>query len=233
MKYAVVDSGPIIRGVRLERLGAEALVTIPEVLAEIRDKHARASLAQMPSELETREPSDEAIRTVSGFAKLTGDLPVLSSVDLRVLALTWMLQKETGGVAHLRTVPLAKVRTDDRAAALAAASGGAKAGAGSGKAEVVGSGTDPVLGTSQSAPAAAAAGAGGSGSERGVKPASQEGPRSWAALAASAPVAPVRDVAPVRQVAVSAPAPQHAGTPEGGDGGGGAPKLWSLLMGGI
>ena len=112
MKYAVVDSGPIIRGVRLERLGAEALVTIPEVLAEIRDKHARASLAQMPSELETREPSDEAIRTVSGFAKLTGDLPVLSSVDLRVLALTWMLQKETGGVAHLRTVPLAKVRPD-------------------------------------------------------------------------------------------------------------------------
>ena len=39
------------------------------------------------------------------FARLTGDLPVISTVDLRVLALTWMLEKECRGVDHLRTTP--------------------------------------------------------------------------------------------------------------------------------
>ena len=39
------------------------------------------------------------------FARLTGDLPVLSTVDLRVLALTWMLEKECRGIDHLRTTP--------------------------------------------------------------------------------------------------------------------------------
>ena len=42
---------------------------------------------------------------VKEFARLTGDLPVLSTVDLRVLALTWMLEKECRGVGHLRTTP--------------------------------------------------------------------------------------------------------------------------------
>ena len=43
---------------------------------------------------------------VRNFAKLTGDLPALSAVDKRVLALAWMLEKETkGGVAHLRATP--------------------------------------------------------------------------------------------------------------------------------
>lgn len=62
MKYAVVDSGPIIRGARLDRLGAENLVTIPEVLSEIRDKHARQMLETMPAELNVREPSSEAVK---------------------------------------------------------------------------------------------------------------------------------------------------------------------------
>ena len=38
---------------------------------------------------------------VKDFARLTGDLPVLSTVDLRVLALTWMLEKECRGIDHL------------------------------------------------------------------------------------------------------------------------------------
>jgi len=63
-------------------------------------------LATLPVELETREPSHEALEQIRKFAKLTGDLPALSAVDKRVLALAWMLEKETkGGVAHLRTTP--------------------------------------------------------------------------------------------------------------------------------
>ena len=32
MRYLVVDSGPLIKGVRLERIDAERFVTVPEVL---------------------------------------------------------------------------------------------------------------------------------------------------------------------------------------------------------
>mmetsp|Transcript_18907 Transcript_18907/g.48335 ORF Transcript_18907/g.48335 Transcript_18907/m.48335 type:complete len:482 (-) Transcript_18907:321-1766(-) len=141
MKYAVVDSGPIIKGVRLETVGAERLITVPEVLLEIRDRHARDRLAAMPFELETREPSSEATEAVRHFAKLTGDLPALSSVDLRVLALSWQLEKETkGGVQHLRSEPLppgsgnrgrdgGETRQPDGAASTGADVAGAGAGA--------------------------------------------------------------------------------------------------------
>ena len=61
MKYLVVDSGPLIKGVRLERIDAEHFVTVPEVLIEVRDRQARHLLSTLPVELETREPSDEAI----------------------------------------------------------------------------------------------------------------------------------------------------------------------------
>ena len=112
MKYAVVDSGPLIKGVRLEMVGAERLVTVPEVLLEIRDRATRDRIAALPFELEQREPSSEAVEAIKKFAKLTGDLPALSSVDTRVLALAWQLEKETkSGVGHLRTEPLPPAAT--------------------------------------------------------------------------------------------------------------------------
>ena len=88
------------------RLQLVGLVTVPEVLKEIRDRQARQMLASLPVELTTREPSSEALTAIKSFAKLTGDLPALSVVDLRVLALAWMLEKEAkGGIDHLRTEP--------------------------------------------------------------------------------------------------------------------------------
>ena len=43
---------------------------------------------------------------VTEFAKKTGDFAVLSAVDLRVLALTYMLEVElTHGASHLRQEP--------------------------------------------------------------------------------------------------------------------------------
>ena len=38
LRYAVIDSGPLIKGLRLETLNAEVLVTVPEVLSELRDE---------------------------------------------------------------------------------------------------------------------------------------------------------------------------------------------------
>ena len=45
MKFLVVDSGPLIKGVRLERIDADRYVTVPEVMKEIRDKQARQLLS--------------------------------------------------------------------------------------------------------------------------------------------------------------------------------------------
>ena len=46
---------------------------------------------------------------VTEFAKLTGDFKSLSVVDLRVLALTYQLEKEHCGTDHINTVPSKQV----------------------------------------------------------------------------------------------------------------------------
>ena len=127
LTYAVVDSGPLIKGLRLETLAADNLVTVPEVLRELRDRQARQMLASLPVELQTREPSGEALAAIKAFARQTGDLAALSVVDQRVLALAWMLEKECkGGVGHLRSSPAppgansARRRPDSEPAAEAA-----------------------------------------------------------------------------------------------------------------
>ena len=47
--------------------------------------------------------------TVTEFAKLTGDFKSLSVVDLRVLALTYQLEKEHCGTGHINTAPSKQV----------------------------------------------------------------------------------------------------------------------------
>lgn len=57
---AVVDTNAIIAGVQLHTL-AEQLVTVPEVLAELRDAKSRQALDTLPCRLHTREPSEESL----------------------------------------------------------------------------------------------------------------------------------------------------------------------------
>ena len=45
------------------------------------------------------------------FAKQTGDFRSLSVVDLKVLALTYQLEKEHCGIDHIKTKPTKQVRT--------------------------------------------------------------------------------------------------------------------------
>ena len=86
---------------------AENLWTVSDVIEEIRDKRARHVLENLPKELKVREPSATSIARVVEFAKKTGDLRSLSTADLRVLALTYMLEVETrGSSSHLRKEPL-------------------------------------------------------------------------------------------------------------------------------
>lgn len=120
---AVVDANAIIGGMQLDRLGDTA-VTIPAVLAEIRDAASRQRLATLPLGITTMEPDEESIsagtwhtvfamwattsrrtRPVTRFARLTGDIGTLSSVDMRVLALAHMLTILVHGGTVLRDAP--------------------------------------------------------------------------------------------------------------------------------
>ena len=91
LKHLVLDSGAIIKGVGISlTTKAEKFWTVPEVLAEIRDKRARAALASLPFTLEEKEPSHDAMVFMSRFAQQTGDYGTLSKTDLKVLALSYV-----------------------------------------------------------------------------------------------------------------------------------------------
>jgi len=106
LRALVVDTAALIENVRLDAF-ADELVTVPEVLAEVRNEVARRQMLVQPQEIKTRQPSSEAVAAVTEFAKKTGDFASLSAVDLRVLALTYMLEVEysNGETAHLNKEP--------------------------------------------------------------------------------------------------------------------------------
>lgn len=60
----------------------------------------------LPFDLKVQEPSPENIAYVREFSKKTGDYASLSAVDLKVVALTYQLEKENVGTEHLRKEPL-------------------------------------------------------------------------------------------------------------------------------
>ncbi|XP_063266636.1 RNA-binding protein NOB1 [Prinia subflava] len=107
--HVVADTGAFLSAAPLQDI-AEALYTVPEVLAEIRDRPARRRLAALPCELRVRRPRPELLRHVTEFSKKTGDYPSLSAADLQVLALTCQLQAEIDGPGCLRWEPQDKVR---------------------------------------------------------------------------------------------------------------------------
>ncbi|NWT21626.1 NOB1 protein, partial [Vireo altiloquus] len=107
--HVVADTGAFLSAAPLQDI-ADALYTVPEVLAEIRDRPARRRLAALPCELRVRRPRPELLRLVTEFAKKTGDYPSLSAADLQVLALTCQLRADIDGPGCLRWEPQDKVR---------------------------------------------------------------------------------------------------------------------------
>lgn len=63
-------------------------------------------LCVLPYELTVDEPSPDSVKHVIEFAKKTGDYLSLSAADIKVIALTYQLEKELVGEAHLRTNPV-------------------------------------------------------------------------------------------------------------------------------
>eukprot|EP01026_Neomeris_dumetosa_P067831 TRINITY_DN6627_c0_g1_i7.p2 TRINITY_DN6627_c0_g1~~TRINITY_DN6627_c0_g1_i7.p2 ORF type:complete len:559 (+),score=79.66 TRINITY_DN6627_c0_g1_i7:63-1739(+) len=102
----VVDANAIITGTRVDRLG-DVVVSIPEVLSEVRDKKSREFLDQLPFGIRTMHPEAPYINRIRTFARETGDLQVLSEVDVKLLALSVQLDiKKCGSDDHLRKTPL-------------------------------------------------------------------------------------------------------------------------------
>lgn len=102
----VLDTAAFIARVQFAQFGSE-YYTIPEVLKEVRDGKARIFMDSLPITIKTREPSAQAYTAIVEFSKKTGDFPTLSKVDLKVLALAYMLEVEVKGSAnHLRSTPI-------------------------------------------------------------------------------------------------------------------------------
>uniref|UniRef100_A0A2N9J9U0 Nin one binding (NOB1) Zn-ribbon-like domain-containing protein n=1 Tax=Fagus sylvatica TaxID=28930 RepID=A0A2N9J9U0_FAGSY len=85
---------------------ADKFVTVPEVMAEVRDPTSRHRLSfLLPSSLQSMDPSPDSLNKVIKFAKATGDLQTLSDVDLKLIALTYMLEAQIHGTKHIRDCP--------------------------------------------------------------------------------------------------------------------------------
>eukprot|EP01128_Nolandella_sp_AFSM9_P010625 TRINITY_DN7381_c0_g1_i1.p1 TRINITY_DN7381_c0_g1~~TRINITY_DN7381_c0_g1_i1.p1 ORF type:complete len:361 (+),score=80.40 TRINITY_DN7381_c0_g1_i1:103-1083(+) len=83
---------------------ADTVVTVPEVLKEVRDSKARHFLASLPNEITAISPSAESLKRVCDFARLTGDFSSLSITDLKVIALAYQMDvEEKGSSDHIRS----------------------------------------------------------------------------------------------------------------------------------
>ena len=80
MKVFVIDSSVIF----LRKAYYGKMVTIPEVVDEIKDENSRLYLSLL--NLKVEEASDESIRRVIKVAKRTGDIHKLSDTDIKLLA---------------------------------------------------------------------------------------------------------------------------------------------------
>lgn len=81
-------------------------MTVQEVVDEITNKRQLRRLIVLPYDLIIKDVFPENIRAVTDFAKKTGDYPSLSATDLKVMALTYQLEKEKVGTEHLRQEPV-------------------------------------------------------------------------------------------------------------------------------
>jgi len=106
----VLDTGPILKNdpslnALLQK--SERLITVPAVIAEIKDPNTRSRVETilMPF-LETRSPSTESLKVITDFARKSGDLAVLSTPDVQVLALAYEIEcQRNGGDWRLRRAP--------------------------------------------------------------------------------------------------------------------------------
>ncbi|XP_068639645.1 RNA-binding NOB1-like protein [Aristolochia californica] len=102
---AVVDANAIIQGGDQLVNMADRIVSVSEVLSEVRDPLSRLRLQAVPVTIDIMEPDPDALKKVVNFARATGDLQTLSDVDLKLIALAYTLESQCHGTKHLRDNP--------------------------------------------------------------------------------------------------------------------------------
>lgn len=106
----ILDAGPILRNdpsISTLLTSCEELVTVPSVLAEIKDQSARSRVetSWLPF-LNLKTPSPMSIKIITDFATNTGDIAVLSKPDIQLLALAYEIEcQRNGGSWRLRSLP--------------------------------------------------------------------------------------------------------------------------------
>ncbi|GJQ84574.1 hypothetical protein Trydic_g238 [Trypoxylus dichotomus] len=105
--YLVVDTTAFIENAPLQNI-AQNIVTVQEVVNEITNKRQLRRLVALPYELVIKDVFPENIQIITEFAQKTGDYPNLSATDIKVMALTYQLEKTEVGTDHLRKEPIVK-----------------------------------------------------------------------------------------------------------------------------
>lgn len=106
----VLDAGPILRNdpsISTLLTYCEELVTVPSVLAEIKDQNARSRVetSWVPF-LNLKIPAPISIKIITDFATSTGDIAALSKPDIQILALAYEIEcQRNGGNWRLRNLP--------------------------------------------------------------------------------------------------------------------------------
>lgn len=103
--YLVVDTTGFIQNTALQNIGKH-IITCQEVVNEITNKRQLRRLVVLPYDLQIKNVYPESIQVITEFAKKTGDYPCLSATDIKVMALTYQLEKEHVGTNHLNSEPI-------------------------------------------------------------------------------------------------------------------------------
>lgn len=103
----VVDTTAFIKSAPIHELSSQ-IVTVQEVVNEITSKRQIRRLVVLPYDLQLKDVFQENIKFITEFSKKTGDYPSLSATDIKVMALTYQLEKEKVGTDHLNTEPQVK-----------------------------------------------------------------------------------------------------------------------------
>ncbi|CAJ1038451.1 Nin one binding (NOB1) Zn-ribbon like, putative [Leishmania guyanensis] len=83
----ILDANAIIKGMDNFVSTADALVTTPQVIKEIKDRASRELLERLPHKVTVLDPTLEAIAAVVACAERTGDFGAMSRTDIRLCAL--------------------------------------------------------------------------------------------------------------------------------------------------
>lgn len=104
IQYLIVDTSAFIKNVALQDIGVN-IITEQDVVNEITNKRQLRRLVVLPYDLKVQNAFPENIKFVTEFSKKTGDYTSLSATDIKVIALTYQLEKEQVGTEHLKEAP--------------------------------------------------------------------------------------------------------------------------------